>query len=137
MVNAFLAAAVPGALLSCYSTAYELALNLRTGRVSHLLVEPQLVPVALKAAAELGLAHDRICVFGGAAHGLRSLDALLADARRRGTPRAPVKPAVRDTLAFLVFSSGTSGRPKGAPPAGICSSPRLIASQPSRCRMGT
>ena len=40
---------------------------------------------------------------------------LLDDARMKSIPTVSARPAAKDTLAYLVFSSGTTGLPKGLP----------------------
>ena len=57
--------------------------------------------------------YDRIFVLEGKVDGRRSFQDLADQVKRNGVPTTPVKPAGKDTLAYLVFSSGTSGLPKG------------------------
>jgi long-subunit acyl-CoA synthetase (AMP-forming) len=99
--------------MSAYATAYELGHALRTSRSTHLFVQPELLPKALEAAKEVGLPEDRIFILEGKAEGRRSFQDLIAQVKRSGAPALPVKPVHKDTLAYLVFSSGTSGLPKG------------------------
>lgn len=66
------------------------------------------------AAQEAGLSEDRIFILEGTStDGRRSLEDLINDVYRKRIPRLPIRPAKRDTLAYLVFSSGTTGLPKG------------------------
>lgn len=70
----------------------------------------------LLAAKEVGLAEDRIYVLKGDSEdedGRKSLDDIIETARRKGIPRIPVRPATKDTLAYFILSSGTTGLPKG------------------------
>ena len=86
---------------------------MRTSKPTKLFVDPALLPNAIKAAKEVGLPESAIYILEGEAPGRKSFEDLIRDVKQRGTPRVPVKPAHRNTLAYLVFSSGTSGLPKG------------------------
>ena len=52
-------------------------------------------------------------MLSGHVKGKKSLTNFIATARERRMPIIPVRPASKDTLAYLVFSSGTTGLPKG------------------------
>jgi hypothetical protein len=113
MVHSLLAIVVPFSLLSSYSTAFELEHALRLSHVTRLFVGPKLVPLALRTANIVGIPQSRIYVFGGRLKGKLSFDDLVDNVRTHHIPRIDVRPAFLDTLAYLVFSSGTSGLPKG------------------------
>jgi len=49
----------------------------------------------------------------GASKKLKTLRGMIQDVRKRKVPLVDIGPAGKDTLAYLVFSSGTSGLPKG------------------------
>lgn len=112
-MNSLIYAAIPIGLLSAFATAYELAHALRTSKSTHLFVQPELLPKALEAAKQVGLPEDRIFILEGSSPGRKSLEDLRDNVRRLGTPIVPVKEVTKNTLAYLVFSSGTSGLPKG------------------------
>ncbi|KAH9936272.1 uncharacterized protein B0H18DRAFT_1081932 [Fomitopsis serialis] len=112
LVHSLLVLATPLALLSAYATAYELAYAIRTSKATCLFVGPDLFPVALQAAREVGLPEERIYVLSGHIKGKKSLADFIDETRERRTPAVPVRPATKDTLAYLVFSSGTTGLPK-------------------------
>ena len=112
-MNSLLYNTTPFALLSAFATAYGLANGLRTSQTTPLFVQPALLPNALEAAKQVGLPEDRIFVLEGKVDGRRSFQDLADQVKRNGVPTTPVKPAGKDTLAYLVFSSGTSGLPKG------------------------
>ncbi|CCM01886.1 uncharacterized protein FIBRA_03957 [Fibroporia radiculosa] len=112
LLHSLLVIATPFALLSAFATSYELAQALRTSKVTRLFVQPSFLPTALQAAREVGLPEDRIIVFAERFGGRQSFHDLIDNVRARRIPRVPVKPVSKDTLAYLVFSSGTSGLPK-------------------------
>lgn len=113
LVHSLLALAIPFALLSAYATVYEVGNALRTSKATCLFVGPDLYPIARQAARGVGIPEERIYVLQGRVKDKKSLAGLINDARARRLPIAPTKPATRDTLAYLVFSSGTTGLPKG------------------------
>jgi acyl-coenzyme A synthetase/AMP-(fatty) acid ligase len=76
-------------------------------------VQPELLATAFAAAKEVGLSEDRILVLEGHVKGRRRLDDLIRDVQERKLPPVSVRPAKQNTLAYLVFSSGTTGLPKG------------------------
>ncbi|PCH40151.1 amp dependent CoA ligase [Wolfiporia cocos MD-104 SS10] len=112
LVHSLLVLTTPFALLSAYATPFELAHSLRTSQATYLFVQPELLPTALLAAREVRMPLEHIYVLGGEAEGRGSFGQAIDEVRRRGTQRAPVRPAEKDTLAYLVFSSGTTGLPK-------------------------
>ena len=67
-------------------------------------------------AKDVGIPHDKIYLLGGSVKGRPSFDGLIKRVREKNIPRIGVRPAKADTLAYLVFSSGTSGMPKGMSP---------------------
>ncbi|KAJ3555619.1 hypothetical protein NM688_g2475 [Phlebia brevispora] len=112
LVHALLVITTPISLLSAYATPFELAHAMRTSKVTRLFVQASHYSKALKAAEEVGLPVDRIYVLEGHHDSKKNVQDLIDDVQRSGAPRVAVKPATRDTLAYLVFSSGTSGLPK-------------------------
>ncbi|OCH91611.1 acetyl-CoA synthetase-like protein [Obba rivulosa] len=112
LVHAVLAQTVPFALLPSFSTSRELVHLLRLSRATCLFVDPQLLPNARHVAREVGIPDERIFVLEGRADGRRGFGDMIDGVRRRGATKAPVRSARKDTLAHLIFSSGTSGLPK-------------------------
>ncbi|GBE84164.1 acetyl-CoA synthetase-like protein [Sparassis latifolia] len=112
LMHSLLRIATPFALLSAHSTPFELGNSLRTSKATCLFVQPELLPVALGGAREAGLLEDRIYILQGSVPGRRSLADMILDVRARTLSRIPARPAKQDTLAYLVFSSGTTGLPK-------------------------
>ena len=113
LVHALFRVAIPFSLIPSGATPFELDHLLRTSEVSRLIIHPSLLPQALEAAHKLGLSDDRIYLIEGRAPGRVTLSQAIREVRNRNVPRVPTKPIKRDSLAYLVFSSGTSGLPKG------------------------
>ena len=113
LANALLAATVPFAPMSSFSTSYELIHLLRTSGATRVFVDPHLLPQLLAAAEEVGLPRTSIYILEGSSSGYKSFQDLVNEVREAGLERLPVKLASKDTLAYLVFSSGTTGLPKG------------------------
>ena len=68
---------------------------------------------ALGVAKAAGIPEDKVCSLGGHVDGRTSFSDLINEVRSRKLQPIAVRPAHKDTLAYLVFSSGTSGLPKG------------------------
>ena len=86
---------------------------LQTSKATCLFVGPDLYSVARQAASVVGIPEARIFVLQGRVKGKKSLASFINDVQQRRLPVVPTRPAKRDTLAYLVFSSGTTGLPKG------------------------
>ena len=100
---------VPFAMLSSYSTPFEFQHTFNLAGPTRLFVSPTLLPLALAS----GLPKDRIYILDGNVQGHASYLDLVARARAYRLPRLPIQQAQTDTLAYLAFSSGTTGLPKG------------------------
>ncbi|KAF6747808.1 amp dependent CoA ligase [Ephemerocybe angulata] len=112
LIHASLAIATPFALISSYSTPFELKHALTLSQATHLVVDAKFLPTLIPVAQEIGFDLNRIFIAAGTAPGRRSLDDLVNNVRSKAIPFVGIKPAKKDTLAYLVFSSGTSGLPK-------------------------
>ncbi|CEL62477.1 hypothetical protein RSOLAG1IB_04833 [Rhizoctonia solani AG-1 IB] len=116
VVFALLQTTTPLALLNSHSTAPELAHQLKLARVTHVIVGPSSIPVLKQALQIAGLRNVGITVMEGcgkrARAGELTLDKLIDRTKKRGVQPAGIANVKRDTLAYLVFSSGTSGLPK-------------------------
>ena len=113
LVHSLLIITTPIALFSAYGTPFELARALDTCKPTKLFVQPSLLPNALAAAKETGLSEENIFILEGKAAGIQSFQDLIDGVKFRNIPRVSVRPASKTTLAYLVFSSGTTGLPKG------------------------
>ncbi|KJA14497.1 hypothetical protein HYPSUDRAFT_150348 [Hypholoma sublateritium FD-334 SS-4] len=123
LIHACLRIAVPFALISSYSTSFELKHALSLSKATRLFVGPQFVKNVRNAAAEAGIPQDRIYLIQDATSrrsrvkavngkAKQSLWGIIEDVRGRKLPLVDIRPARENTLAYLVFSSGTSGLPK-------------------------
>ena len=103
----------PFALFSAYATPYELAHALRIVKPRYIFVQPSLLPTAITAAKEVRLPTENIFTLNGQTRGFTSLQDIVKRVQARGVHPAHVHSATRDALAYLIFSSGTTGLPKG------------------------
>jgi acyl-CoA synthetase (AMP-forming)/AMP-acid ligase II len=110
---ALLKIAVPMALLPSQSTLHETKALLKLSNITFLFASEHMYPHAAAAAKEVGLPEDRIIILQGNVTGKVSLPRLIEEVKTRGLPRLPTQTVQDDTLAYLVFSSGTTGLPKG------------------------
>lgn len=92
-------------------SARELHQQLSRSRAKGIAVHPNCLGTALEAAKLAGLPESRILVLGTEKSGTGITTAQFID----NAPSSPVESAVihPDDVAFLVYSSGTSGPPKG------------------------
>ncbi|EIM81740.1 acetyl-CoA synthetase-like protein [Stereum hirsutum FP-91666 SS1] len=112
LVHALIKVAVPMALVPSFSTPSETTALMKLARVTQLFVSPKKLPMAREAARKIGLPDEKIYILQGKVEGRRSLADMINDVRANGTLRVASRPVKKDTLAYLIFSSGTSGLPK-------------------------
>ncbi|KAG2362831.1 hypothetical protein BDR07DRAFT_1283625 [Suillus spraguei] len=108
LMHSLLVITVPFALFSSYSTPYEFKHANSLAQATRIFASPSLLELALTS----GLPADRIYILEGVNKGYTSYDQLISSVRKNSIPRLPVRHATKDTLAYLIYSSGTSGPPK-------------------------
>ncbi|KAL1920061.1 uncharacterized protein VTP21DRAFT_1207 [Calcarisporiella thermophila] len=106
-----LGALAVGGIVSPANPAYtvdELVHQLEICKAKAMIIHPIFMEVALKAAAARGIPKERILLFGGKeVNGILPYQALFSQREAELTRVDP------DDLAFLNFSSGTTGKSKG------------------------
>jgi acyl-CoA synthetase (AMP-forming)/AMP-acid ligase II len=106
---ALLKLAVPLAFVPAHSTLHETVALLKLVSLTSLFASERLYPHALAAAKEIGLPEAKISILQGEVKGKLSLPRLIDNVNARGLSRVPTHTVADDTLAYLVFSSGTTG----------------------------
>lgn len=113
LIHALCSLAVPFAPCSAYATPYELAHSLRLSGATHLFVHSDKLEIGLQAAKEVGIPPSKVYILQGKVpQGFTSLQQLIQRVEREKIPIIPIKPVTANQLAFVLFSSGTTGLPK-------------------------
>ncbi|KAI0051427.1 acetyl-CoA synthetase-like protein [Auriscalpium vulgare] len=113
LVFALLKMAVPVALVPSLLTSDEITALLRLSKLTCLFVSPALYPTAQAAASDIGLPEDCIFILHGHVDGKRNLPGLIRTVKGRGLASVATQHVRDETFAYMVYSSGTSGLPKG------------------------
>ena len=111
LVHSLLYLAKPFALFDSRWTPFEFENAFKLTKPTQLFVQDQLIPTLAPIAEKMGV--KSIYVLGQKIKGLKTFEEIVEDARSRAMAPVSPCPATRDTLACLVFSSGTTGPPKG------------------------
>ena len=107
-----LAAGIPFALFPASPTPYELKHLVKVSKVRKVFTSPRNFENARIVAKEAGFSEsDGIFILEGKVEGKRSFDDLVCSVKEPA--KNYVKTVNRDALAYLIFSSGTTGPPKG------------------------
>jgi len=101
------------AFLPSQSALQEIANLLKLSGVTCLFASEQLYPLAAAAAKMIGFPLKSIFILQGEVAGNASLPRLIEGVKARGLPKIATREVQDDTLAYLMFSSGTTGLPKG------------------------
>jgi long-subunit acyl-CoA synthetase (AMP-forming) len=116
LIHALLGICVPFAVIPTHATKHELVHCIRLSKVTRVFVFPSRLATMIEAAREVGFPIDHIHIMGqdagSSAEGMVSLEELMQNARNQKISIPPAIPAKKDTMAYLVFSSGTTGLPK-------------------------
>lgn len=112
-MHASIRLATPFAPISSYSTPFELKHALNLTKVTRLFVDEKFLPTVVPVATELGIDLNHIYVMKGNPNGRKSFWSIIEDVKRKKISCVDARTATKNTLAYLVFSSGTSGLPKG------------------------
>ncbi|KAF8887154.1 hypothetical protein BD779DRAFT_1672910 [Infundibulicybe gibba] len=87
LVHSLLVITTPFALISSYSTPFELKHALNLSKPTRLFVAAEYIPLVLPLAREIGISPHKIYVLGGHARGWRSFSEMIDDARAKQIPR--------------------------------------------------
>ncbi|GLB38764.1 putative AMP-binding enzyme C-terminal domain [Lyophyllum shimeji] len=112
IVHSLLAITTPFVLISSYSTPFELKHALELSKATRLFVSTRLLPLVLPVAKTVGIPSSKIYILEGRVKGRKSFAEMIEGVERRKMPILQPRHATKDTLAYLIFSSGTSGLPK-------------------------
>ena len=110
LVHSLLLLATPFALFNPSWTSFEFEYALKLTKPTRAIVQDQLLPTLVPMTEKIGT--ENIYIIGQKIEGFRNLEEMIEDARSRAMAPVSPRPANRDTLAYLVFSSGTTGFPK-------------------------
>lgn len=95
-------------------TADELAFQLKDSGAQALATQKSLLPTAIEACKKAGVPEDRIILIGDERDPTSRFKHFTAIRNLSGTSRyRKAKIDGKNDLAFLVYSSGTTGHPKG------------------------
>ena len=112
-MHASIRLATPFVPISSYSTPFELRHALNLTKVTRLFVDEKFLTTVLPVATEIGMDPNHIYLMKGNSNCRKSFWSIIEDVRRNKILRVDTRTATKNTLAYLLFSSGTTGLPKG------------------------
>lgn len=133
---ALLKIAVPYVLISCYSTPFELRHALSLSKATRLFVAPQYLGRVLPTALELGMSKDNMYLMNEDVKGQKTIESFIRGVETGEIPEEKARIVTKDTIAYMVFSSGTSGLPKGWSESLANHTPPIDDGKPSWSLMG-
>jgi long-subunit acyl-CoA synthetase (AMP-forming) len=106
---------VPFALYPTYASPHELVHCIRLSKATKIFAHASLYPKALDAAHIVGIPNTEVVILeGGTKIGVLDLPGVIKKAKIPAKEEFKPREVKKDDLAYLVFSSGTSGLPKGS-----------------------
>lgn len=118
LIHACIRVATPFVLIAPYSTPFELGHAFTVTNPTYLFADESLLELVLPVANKSGINSKNVFILKQRRKETKVEDRkgcldIIKDVKRRNTKTVDVRSATRDTLAYLIFSSGTSGLPKG------------------------
>lgn len=112
LIHSLLAAGIPFALFPASPAPFELKHLVKVSKVRKVFTSLRNLENARIIAKEAGFPEsDGIFILEGKVNGKRSFDDLVDSVQEPAKDYA--KPVGKEALAYLTFSSGTTGPPKG------------------------
>lgn len=101
--------------IHAWPSPFEIESHLNLVKATRVFVNSHLLSLVLSVAEKVGLGLDRVYVLGEGSGGQQTFDDLVQNFQHRELQILSPRPATKDTIAYFVCSSGTSGSPKGKP----------------------
>ncbi|KAJ3875669.1 hypothetical protein F5051DRAFT_356760 [Lentinula edodes] len=112
LFHALIYLAIPFAMVLASSSVVELEHMIKQAPVTNIFASPDILPRALAVAERFGLGKEVFHVVDGSVDGYSNLSSLITQTQANSVAEVKVQPVQQDTIAYIIFSSGTSGTPK-------------------------